>query len=198
MTSYVVQYKEAEDAWRNTNFKKIIAGEKTDAFIDSLKPATNYHFRVYAENHLGTSAASDILNVIFAPTVIRFPCRTTTDCCLPFQVQTDSKIPSAPPQQVTVEPLGRQQLIVTWRPPDHVTWNGELLGYTIGLKRVGSLDSSTNYTRVGIPGGEIVNDFRLTDLEKYTQYSITVAAFNVKGDGPSSDPVVARTIEDGK
>ena len=112
-------------------------------------------------------------------------------------------MPSAPPQQVSVEPLGRQQLLVTWRPPDHATWNGELLGYTIGLRRVASGSSAgpaseTNYTRVGIPGGEIVNDFRITDLEKYTQYSITVAAFNVKGDGPASEPILARTLEDGK
>lgn len=120
------------------------------------------------------------------------------------QVQTDGKIPSAPPQQVSVEPLGRQQLLVAWRPPDHTTWNGDLLGYTIGLRRISSHPGNgpelgpTNYTRVGIPGGEIVNDFRLTDLEKYTQYSITVAAFNAKGDGPASEPVIARTIEDGQ
>lgn len=112
-----------------------------------------------------------------------------------------------------MEPLGRQQLLVTWRPPEHSSWNGELLGYTIGLRRMPSggagssltsvsvaseLASSTNYTRVGIPGGEIVNDFRITDLEKYTQYGITVAAFNIKGDGPASEPVIARTLEDGK
>lgn len=121
---------------------------------------------------------------------------------------------------MSIEPLGRQQLLVTWRPPDHSTWNGDLLGYTIGLRRMpngigggrgptagggGPTESgaaseigATNYTRVGIPGGEIVNDFRITDLEKYTQYSITVAAFNIKGDGPASEPVIARTLEDGK
>lgn len=78
----------------------------------------------------------------------------------------------------------------------------------IGLRRISSGPltaataaseiGSTNYTRVGIPGGEIVNDFRITDLEKYTQYSITVAAFNIKGDGPASEAVIARTLEDGK
>lgn len=111
---------------------------------------------------------------------------------------------------MSVEPLGRQQLLVTWRPPEHSSWNGELLGYTIGLRRISSGGSSltaaavaseigsTNYTRVGIPGGEIVNDYRITDLEKYTQYSITVAAFNIKGDGPASESVIARTLEDGK
>lgn len=68
VSNYIVQYKEAEDTWRNNNYKKVVAGEKTDAFIEALKPATNYHFRIYAENHLGTSAASDILNVIMGST----------------------------------------------------------------------------------------------------------------------------------
>lgn len=67
VSNYIVQFKEAEDTWRNNNHKKMVPGDKTDAFIDSLKPATNYHFRIYAENHLGTSAASDILNVIIRP-----------------------------------------------------------------------------------------------------------------------------------
>lgn len=92
VTNYIVQYKEAEDTWRNNNHKKVVAGDKTDAFIDSLKPATNYHFRIYAENHLGTSAASDILNVIMGkpPDLIHYctplpnnrticsPCSSTT------------------------------------------------------------------------------------------------------------------------
>uniref|UniRef100_A0A1B0GIB4 Down syndrome cell adhesion molecule-like protein Dscam2 n=2 Tax=Lutzomyia longipalpis TaxID=7200 RepID=A0A1B0GIB4_LUTLO len=173
VSNFVVQYKEAQDVWHSGNPQKVVPGDKTVALIGSLKPATNYHFRVYAENHLGTSAASDILTV-----------------------QTDGEAPSGPPLQVTVEPLGRQQLIVTWRPPEHDLWNGELLGYTIGYRPTDSPDKTYNYTRVGIPGGEMINDFRLTGLEKYTQYSITVQAFNSKGDGPSSEPIVARTIED--
>lgn len=82
VTNYIVQYKEAEDTWRNNNHKKVVAGDKTDAFIDSLKPATNYHFRIYAENHLGTSAASDILNVIMGkpPDLIHY--------CTPLPVTT--------------------------------------------------------------------------------------------------------------
>lgn len=50
---------------------------------------------------------------------------------------------------------------------------------------------------MGTTGGEGVNDFRLTGLDKYQQYSITVQAFNSNGDGPSSDPVLAQTLEDG-
>lgn len=56
-----------------------------------------------------------------------------------------------------------------------------------------------NTTRVGITGnGDGSHDYRLTGLRKYTQYSIVVKAFNSKGDGPGSDPVMAHTLEDGE
>lgn len=60
-------------------------------------------------------------------------------------------------------------------------------------------DQLTNTTRVGITGnGDGSHDYRLTGLRKYTQYSIVVKAFNNKGDGPGSDPVMAQTFEDGE
>ncbi|KAL6426412.1 hypothetical protein ACFW04_009120 [Cataglyphis niger] len=174
ITNYIVQYKEAQDVWHEHNTQKLVAGDNTVARVSPLKPATTYHFRVLAENHLGTSAPSDILHV-----------------------QTDGEVPGGPPRHVSVEPLGPQQLKITWQPPDRSLWNGELLGYIIGYTNLGSDDQLTNTTRVGITGnGDGSHDYRLTGLRKYTQYSIVVKAFNSKGDGPGSDPVTAHTFED--
>ncbi|XP_036147344.1 Down syndrome cell adhesion molecule-like protein Dscam2 isoform X7 [Monomorium pharaonis] len=174
ITNYIVQYKEAQDVWHEHNTQKLVAGDNTVARVSPLKPATTYHFRVLAENHLGTSAPSDILHV-----------------------QTDGEVPGGPPRHVSVEPLGPQQLKITWQPPDRSLWNGELLGYTIGYTNLGGDDQLTNTTRVGITGnGDGSHDYRLTGLRKYTQYSIIVKAFNSKGDGPGSDPVTAQTFED--
>ncbi|XP_039305816.1 Down syndrome cell adhesion molecule-like protein Dscam2 isoform X4 [Solenopsis invicta] len=174
ITNYIVQYKEAQDVWHEHNTQKLVAGDNTVARVSPLKPATTYHFRVLAENHLGTSAPSDILHV-----------------------QTDGEVPGGPPRHVSVEPLGPQQLKITWQPPDRSLWNGELLGYTIGYTNLGGDDQLTNTTRVGITGnGDGSHDYRLTGLRKYTQYSIVVKAFNSKGDGPGSDPVMAQTFED--
>ncbi|KYN00441.1 hypothetical protein ALC62_08745 [Cyphomyrmex costatus] len=174
ITNYIVQYKEAQDVWHEHNTQKLVAGDNTVARVSPLKPATTYHFRVLAENHLGTSAPSDILHV-----------------------QTDGEVPGGPPRHVSVEPLGPQQLKITWQPPDRSLWNGELLGYTIGYTNLGGDDQLTNTTRVGITGnGDGSHDYRLTGLRKYTQYSIVVKAFNSKGDGPGSDPVTAHTFED--
>lgn len=42
-----------------------------------------------------------------------------------------------------------------------------------------------------------VNQFRLTDLRKFTHYDVTVAAFNGVGIGPQSAVVTAATQEGG-
>jgi len=42
-----------------------------------------------------------------------------------------------------------------------------------------------------------VNQFRLTDLRKFTHYDVTVAAFNGVGTGPQSAVVTAVTQEGG-
>jgi hypothetical protein len=42
------------------------------------------------------------------------------------------------------------------------------------------------------------SEVRLSGLEKFTKYSIIVQAFNNRGDGPSSDPVIVQTLEDGE
>uniref|UniRef100_A0A1A9WXF2 Down syndrome cell adhesion molecule n=1 Tax=Glossina brevipalpis TaxID=37001 RepID=A0A1A9WXF2_9MUSC len=173
ISNYILQYKKAGDVWHEGNNQKLLPGEKTTAQIGSLRPAQPYHFRLYAENHLGTSAPSDIL-----------------------LVQTEAEAPNGRPQDVSAEPLGPQQLLITWRPPERDTWNGELLGYTIAYQKHGSSDNFQNFTKVSSLGGEGLNDFRLTGLEKYTQYAVTVSAFNVKGDGPPSEVALGHTLED--
>lgn len=105
---------------------------------------------------------------------------------------------------VHAEAISPQELLVTWRPPERDLWNGELLGYKIGFQKVtnnagnfgkDSKSQMYNFTRVGLSGGDGVNDFRLVNLDKYSMYSITVQAFNSKGDGPACEPVQARTLE---
>lgn len=184
ITNYILQFKESQDVWHDHNNQKMLPGDRTTAKITALKPATSYHFRMYAANQMGTSAPSDILHV-----------------------QTDAEVPSGPPIMVTVEALSPEQLLVTWRPPERDLWNGELLGYKIGYQKLVNNGPNVvkdtkhrsqfyNFTRVGLSSGDGVNDFRLTNLDKYSLYSVTVQAFNAKGDGPASEPQQQRTLED--
>lgn len=117
----------------------MLGGDTTTTVVSSLRPATAYHFRLYAENHLGISAPSDILHA-----------------------QTDGEVPGGPPQAVTVEPLGARQLLVTWRPPERDVWNGELLGFTIGYQRM----ESNGGRLVGFGAGEWIEWFFVVVVDK--------------------------------
>nr|CAD7393258.1 unnamed protein product [Timema cristinae] len=172
VTSYILQYKENRDVWHEHNPQKVVSGDRTFLIVQGLKPATLYHFRLYAENQLGTSAPSDVLHGI-----------------------TESEVPSGPPLQVNVEPMSSTQLRITWHPPERELWNGDLLGYNIGYRKLGTDKDTYNWTRVAV-AGETMGDFRLTGLDKFAQYSIILEAFNTKGDGPPSDQIIAQTLED--
>lgn len=197
ISNYVLQFKDANDVWptpqqqdtQNTKDHQLeLPGGRTTTVLLGLYPATDYHVRIFAENHLGMSAPSDVLFI-----------------------KTESEIPGGAPTSVTVEPLGAQQLLVTWRPPERSTWNGDLLGYIIGYRQVvDGISSSSdetnsklfNYTRVALAmnnengGSSATSDFRLVGLDKFTEYKVNVAAFNAKGDGPASVAISAHTLED--
>lgn len=66
VTRYILQLKESQEPWQEYN-QKVISGDKNSAHIGNLKPATNYHFRLFAENQLGMSSASDSLHVQTQP-----------------------------------------------------------------------------------------------------------------------------------
>ncbi|XP_033606866.1 Down syndrome cell adhesion molecule-like protein Dscam2 isoform X4 [Cryptotermes secundus] len=174
VTSYILQYKEASDIWHEHNPQLTVAGDRSVVLVAGLRPATVYHFRLYAENALGTSAPSD-----------------------PLHAMTESEIPGGAPRQVSVEATSSQELHVTWQPPERQLWNGELLGYKIGFKRIGPVaedEGPYNFTRIG--AGMVNSEVRLSGLEKFTKYSVIVEAFNNRGDGPSCDPVIVQTLED--
>ena len=63
VTSYTLQYKEASDMWLEHSPQLTVPGDRSVALVGGLHPATAYHFRLYAENALGTSAPSDPLHV---------------------------------------------------------------------------------------------------------------------------------------
>ncbi|KAJ1531014.1 hypothetical protein ONE63_005846 [Megalurothrips usitatus] len=172
VTAYAVQYKEARDVWHEHNQQKVLEGGETSTLIAGLRPATAYHFRIFAQNQLGTSAPSDVLHAV-----------------------TDSEVPAGPPLQVSVEAASSTQLRITWQPPDRTLWNGDILGYVIGFRHLGSAEESFNYTRVSMTG-DVSGDFRLSALDKYTQYQVVVQAFNTRGEGPQSPVVIAQTLED--
>ena len=81
---------------------------------------------------------------------------------------------------------------VNWDTVPLVDQNGIILTYTV--------------TYTAFPGGILrtaivrapTTHVTLTSLEEYTDYSISVFASTVKGDGNASDPIIVTTDEDSK
>lgn len=46
--------------------KVLVAGHETLVSVMTLRPATTYHFRIVAENDIGTSEPSDVVTIISA------------------------------------------------------------------------------------------------------------------------------------
>ena len=88
----------------------------------------------------------------------------------------------------TVNPAS---LNVSWQPPLDIDHNGPITGYVIWYTRVGStvttIENVTNKVTYTISG-----------LDAYVNYSVMVAALNINGSGPFSDPVVERSGDNGK
>ena len=82
-------------------------------------------------------------------------------------------------------------LEVSWQPPLEINHNGPVTGYVIQYTRVGSNDTMS----------ENVNSattHAISGLSAYVNYSVIVAAVNVNGTGPFSNPVVKISGEDGE
>ena len=94
-------------------------------------------------------------------------------------------VPSSPPGNVTVIGVNSRTLMVSFSPPPIIDHNGQLTGYVIQYNRVGSRDVknvTTTKTTILLPL-----------LDKFVNYSVTVAAVNGNGTGPFSNPVLRPT-----
>ena len=99
----------------------------------------------------------------------------------------NSTAPSSPPQNVTVTSVNPASLMVSWDPPPMIDHNGPIT-YMIQYTR----DASGDMMNVNSE----TTQYTISGLVAYVDYSVTVAAVNVNGTGPFSNPVVQRSGED--
>ncbi|XP_029162197.1 Down syndrome cell adhesion molecule-like protein Dscam2, partial [Nylanderia fulva] len=125
-----------------------------------------------------------------------------------FRNNNRGEKPGGPPRNLKVDPISSTEFNVTWDPPDHDLWNGEILGYHVGYKehrlgaeqytyktverRISTASVALGLARTSMPGRQ----HHLTNLKKFTRYSVVVQAFNALGPGPMTQEVVASTLED--
>ena len=100
--------------------------------------------------------------------------------------------PNAAPSNVRGHNISSTLILVQWGDVPADNQNGIILSYTV--------------TYTALPGGrpqpKVVKapatETTLTGLNEYTNYSITVFASTVKGDGNVSEPIIVITDEDSK
>lgn len=168
--SFVVQY------WRDSGAphrleEETVPATQTFTMLKDLQPGTSYVIRVLAENEVGRGNPSESQ-----------------------QFLTKEAEPSAPPTDVTVEPRGAGTLRVKWKMPPKDQWNGQLKGYYIGYQ-VSSSSEPYSFKTVEFNKQQDEEEYKLTNLQKATEYRVIVQAFNSAGSGPASQDVLAKTSD---
>lgn len=102
--------------------------------------------------------------------------------------------PSGPPQEVKCYSSSSTSILVRWRPPPIESQNGIITQYTIQYAATEGEDTGTQQTHGISPQS---SQYLLENLDKWTEYRVTVMAHTDVGAGPESLPQLIRTEEDG-
>ncbi|XP_024861277.1 neogenin 1a [Kryptolebias marmoratus] len=134
--------------------------------MTGLKKNTEYSFRVVANNKHGPGVSTEDV-----------------------MVRTLSDVPSAPPQNLSLEVQNSKSIMLRWQPPPLSGQNGEIVSYKIRYRK-GSRRSESAVTTAGTQLYKLVDG-----LEPGTEYSFKVTAVTVNGTGPATEWTTAETFE---
>ncbi|KAJ8316349.1 hypothetical protein KUTeg_006363 [Tegillarca granosa] len=157
--------------WQGVLPNITVTSSKLKATITKLHPSYVYHVRVIANNSIGYSRPSVVL-----------------------EVRMDEESPSGPPENVKVKAIGSEKLKIVWMPPKPESRNGLIKGYYIGYKETKSPYSFIYEPKV--VDGKFTPELTIEKLKKFTEYTVHVQAYNDQGRGPSSKDTTVYTLED--
>nr|XP_034974762.1 receptor-type tyrosine-protein phosphatase S isoform X1 [Zootoca vivipara] len=185
LNGYSVRYRALDSEDTEPREVTNIQATTNQILLESLEKWTEYRITVVAHTIVGPGPESS-----------------------PVIVRTDEDVPSAPPRKVEVEVLNSTAIQVFWRSPLQNRQHGQIRGYQVHYIRMENGEAS------GLPQ---IKDVMLADaqwetddtaeyemiiagLQPETAYSITVAAYTMKGDGTRSKPrlVVTKGAVPGK
>ncbi|XP_077331835.1 receptor-type tyrosine-protein phosphatase S isoform X18 [Lithobates pipiens] len=178
LAGYSVRYGALDSEDPEVKEVQDIPSETTEILLEALEKWTEYRITVVAHTAVGPGPESS-----------------------PVVVRTDEDVPSAPPRKVEVEVLNSTAIKVFWRSPVQNRQHGQIRGYQVHYVKI------ENGEAKGLP---FIRDVMLTDsqwemddtaeyemiiagLQPETSYSITVAAYTMKGDGARCKPKVVTT-----
>uniref|UniRef100_A0A2K6GYN5 protein-tyrosine-phosphatase n=1 Tax=Propithecus coquereli TaxID=379532 RepID=A0A2K6GYN5_PROCO len=150
----------------------------TQILLEALEKWTEYRITTVAHTEVGPGPES-------SPVVIR----------------TDEDVPSAPPRKVEAEALNATAIRVLWRSPAPGRQHGQIRGYQVHYVRMEGAEARgpPRIKDVMLADAQWETDdtaeyeMVITNLQPETAYSVTVAAYTMKGDGARSKPKVVVT-----
>uniref|UniRef100_A0A3Q3RC56 protein-tyrosine-phosphatase n=1 Tax=Monopterus albus TaxID=43700 RepID=A0A3Q3RC56_MONAL len=156
------------------SLEKLTFGPRNSYTVEGLKANIEYSFSLAAISSKGIGAFTNEL------------------------VQRTSQAkPSAAPKGVSCESASSTSLRVSWTPPPREGQNSELAEYELRYQRVSGAEGGGQGQEVkGLPVPAKQGQTLVEGLEKWSWYSITIAASTTEGTGPSSLAVLCRTDED--
>ncbi|XP_046900399.1 protein tyrosine phosphatase receptor type Db [Hypomesus transpacificus] len=166
ITGYELVYRRTDDMEE----KKVTFEPSTSYLLKNLKPFSTYTFQLAARSKHGIGAYTN---------------EVSTD--------TPQTLPAAPPQEVTCSSPSSTGILVSWAPPPEEFQNGVITGYSIQYS-ITEGENRTSQRVDGIPPES--SPYLLENLEKWTEYGITVRAQTEAGEGPESLQLLVRTEED--
>ncbi|XP_043832992.1 receptor-type tyrosine-protein phosphatase S isoform X5 [Dromiciops gliroides] len=178
LAGYSVRYRALDSEDPHPREVKQIPPSTTQILLESLEKWTEYRITAVAHTAVGPGPESS-----------------------PIIIRTDEDVPSAPPRKVEVEVLNSTAIRVLWRSPVPSRQHGQIRGYQVHYVRM------ENGEAKGLPQ---IKDVMLADaqwetddtaeyemvidkLQPETSYSVTVAAYTMKGDGARSKPKLVVT-----
>lgn len=114
MAASLTQWNFFAETWTQAEVEELaVPASQSTAAVEGLLPSTTYHLRVLAQNKVGFSPPSEVV-----------------------QVTTAEENPEGPPLDILVEALSSTKLRVRWGPPERTLWHGPILGYYLGYREL--------------------------------------------------------------
>ncbi|XP_030881744.1 neogenin [Leptonychotes weddellii] len=99
-------------------------------------------------------------------------------------------LPSAAPQNLSLEVRNSKSIVIHWQPPPPATQNGQITGYKIRYRKASRKSDVTETLVTGTQLSHLIEG-----LDRGTEYNFRVAALTVNGTGPATDWLSAETFE---
>lgn len=171
ITGYVIQY------WRESNGEnkrleeELVSPSHTSFLLKNLQPGAHYEVSILAMNEVGRGPTST--NLMF---------------------KTGEEEPAAAPLDFIAEPRGPTTIRVSWKSPPVDKWNGNSVGFYVGFRAAADYSRPYSLRTVPFSNYTSVYEYFLSGLNRGTEYSVIVKAYNNAGSGPESQEMIAKTL----